>query len=429
MLDLLLRNVSLITYIFLLNYFFAGWNSSLKKPILNNGLILGLLIISAISGIFFDEKLLPYINIIISISVIFVVAIKHFLPIKEILFWIVILMAVNFICETLSVEIVHLLFPEQYSVDNQSFQIVSTSTSITSIFEGLILIGIKMYFIQKGTVSQSMNISSLLALGSIPIISIVILYGFLMSEINVSVNSQFLEILVTTGIVLINIGVLYLYNNLSGHLTRINRMMLQNKALESEIRYIDQLKRNQQDIQEIRHDLKNRFLVVLGLIEKNDLIEAKEYLQQSIGAIESPSNFYTTDSVLNYLLNEKISYAKIQGISFDTNVFLSENTRIDNDILAIIIGNLIDNSIQACLRGSATKQMDISLRIKQFDNDLLIDINNSFNPSEFESRKNRYVEGIGIRSISTLVDKLGGIYKHWTEGDRYFSSVIILNIY
>lgn len=67
--------------------------------------------------------------------------------------------------------------------------------------------------------------------------------------------------------------------------------------------------------------------------------------------------------------------------------------------------------------------------VKQINTDLLIDLSNSFNPSEVNSRKKRQFEGMGIKSIHSLVKKKDGLYKNWIENDTYFVSIVLFNIY
>ncbi|MFB7158078.1 GHKL domain-containing protein, partial [Lysinibacillus sp. NPDC056232] len=171
------------------------------------------------------------------------------------------------------------------------------------------------------------------------------------------------------------------------------------------------------------------FLVLLGLLDRKATEEAKDYLMSSIEGLNQQSNFYTNDSVLNYLLNEKISIAKKEQIDFKVKIFLSEKISIDNDILAIIIGNLVDNALEACIRIKRSEDNEILLVIKQFNRNLLIDISNTFVPLETNSRRNRQYEGIGVRSINALVEKNGGLYKQWIENKKYFVSIVLFDIY
>ncbi|MGY3186509.1 two-component system sensor histidine kinase AgrC [Lysinibacillus sp. TE18511] len=426
--NIFIRLLSFVTYIFLLNFFFSSWSTSQKLFSKLNLLIILLLFLTVGSSFIINGTFLPFVNILLTVSLILIIAKQHDVPIKETFFWTIVLLSINFICESLSLALFKNLFSSTVYYSNNTIFIIIT-TSFTTIFGILIFSGIKILFLQKDNLFQSINISALLALISIPVISIIVLLGFLLSEININMNSQLIEFLVASGILFMNICVLYLYNSLIKHLRKINHISIQKKALESEIKYIEEVKKNQLNIKAIKHDLKNQFLVLLGLLDREATEEAKDYLMNSIEGLNQQSNFYTNDSVLNYLLNEKISIAKKEQIDFKVKIFLSEKISIDNDILAIIIGNLVDNALEACIRIKKSEDKEIFLVIKQFNRNLLIDISNTFDPLETKSRRDRQNEGIGVRSINALVEKNGGLYKHWIENKKYFVSIVLFDIY
>jgi len=103
--------------------------------------------------------------------------------------------------------------------------------------------------------------------------------------------------------------------------------------------------------------------------------------------------------------------------------------KLDTDIFAVVLGNLIDNSINAVLRLSNSKEKEISLLIKQLDNNLLIEISNVFDTAELQTRKNRRFEGIGIKNVKRIVEEYGGIYNQWIQDNQYIVSILLLNVY
>ncbi|MBC9721834.1 MAG: GHKL domain-containing protein [Lactobacillus sp.] len=205
-------------------------------------------------------------------------------------------------------------------------------------------------------------------------------------------------------------------------------MSLEKKALESEIKYVEEIKKSQENLKQIRHDLRNHFLVLSGLLENEDISSAKKYLRKTMKQQEMITDFYTSDPILNYILNEKLTIAEQSEIQVNTSIFISENVKIDYDIIAIIVGNLMDNAIEACTRNNG-KGKDITVIIKQFKSDLFIEINNAYLVNERYTRKERQSAGIGIKSIRSLVEKNGGIYHTWTEADRYFASIVLFDVY
>ncbi|MFG1200732.1 GHKL domain-containing protein, partial [Pediococcus acidilactici] len=148
--------------------------------------------------------------------------------------------------------------------------------------------------------------------------------------------------------------------------------------MQAEMKYIAEVKKTQSTIRRIRHDLKNRNLVLMGLLDQHKITEAKNYLAKSFDQLAKTSTFYTNDPVLNYLLNEKNALAQANHIDFQIHVLISKQISLDNDILSVLIGNLIDNAIEANQRLNAGVSRYINLTIKQFKKDLLIEISNPY---------------------------------------------------
>lgn len=86
--DALLRNISLIMYVFLLDYFFSGVAVKKSKTFLINLIICTIILFNFLSNLFLPFEYLPYINIniFLSLFVIASIAKKYFLSDSEIFF-------------------------------------------------------------------------------------------------------------------------------------------------------------------------------------------------------------------------------------------------------------------------------------------------------------------------------------------------------
>ncbi len=426
MIDMTIRLFSFLVYAFLLSFFFSSWSVSTKMSILHILILIGLTGIVALTAYLLPSKINPFIYIIVTLIAMSTIATHYEVPVKDMFFWIVILLATNFISEALALAIFRLLMSAHYSSQNIIFTIATTSISM--IIEVLMILALKLVFFSTYIYLESLKISVILALTSIPIVSIIVLFSFLMVNINISSHSTHSVLVIATGVLYVNLCILYLYSRLTKHLRQINQITLQNKSLAFEIKYIAELKKTQNQLIAMRHDLKNQFIVILGMLEENRTAEAKEYLLKSTDSLEKQQKFYTRDAVLNYLLNDKSKLAKKAKIKFDIKVLLAEQINVDNDILAILIGNLIDNALEASIRLKHNDHANISLIIKQFENKLLIDIENIYNPDELINRRDRIAYGVGTNNVKRIVNSYNGLYKQWTEGNKYFVSILLFNI-
>lgn len=288
----------------------------------------------------------------------------------------------------------------------------------------LIIIVLQMYKL-KGPI----NIFTLMITFSIPVISLFLVSTAVLPENQIINQPNFLFILIATCIIYMNLCILYLYITLGKYYEQLEKTKTQKKVFESELKFFKQLKDSQSKLYSMKHDLKNQYVVLMGMLSQGDTTGAEKYLQNSIQKIEHIDYYFTNNYVLNYLLNEKISIAESNGITLNVKSFFPEKIKLDTDIFAVVLGNLIDNSINAVLRLSNSKEKEISLIIKQFDNNLLIEISNVFDTSELQTRKNRRFEGIGIKNVKRIVEEHDGIYNQWIQDNQYIVSILLLNVY
>lgn len=431
MFSIILRNVSLLAYTFIVSYFFSNWSKTVKKhskfyKITWVTLIFLVVLASTLSSIYFTNTNLPYINLLLSVILIYSVAMLNSVPYLDSAVWTITLISMNLICEVLSLYLTKMIISTgSTTYDNPTFAIVSITFTMLIELIGLIII---KFSIVKGNDSKlSTSLTSTLFLISIPILSIIILFGLLMRN-EYSVSNQVSEAAITSSVIILNVCVIFLYKITIEHQKQQYDISLNKKNIESEHRILNEIKKNRTNVLKLKHDLKNQYLTILGLIENEELPEAINYIKSSFDILEPPTKTYASDGVLNYLLNEKLAEAEKSQINIDYQIFISKNIKINNDVLAIVIGNIIDNAIQASMRISP-KNRQVNIVIKQFNNDLLVEVSNNFNPEEVSTRIHRKNEGLGIKNIDDLLQQIGGIYRHWTEESKYFVTVVIFNVY
>ncbi|WP_010098031.1 sensor histidine kinase [Ornithinibacillus scapharcae] len=288
-----------------------------------------------------------------------------------------------------------------------------------------VLVGIVL---QKYIFKSPKNIFLFMAIFSIPILSILSLTTSV-SQVQFINHQNVISIFITAFIVYMNICILFLYLSLRNYYGKLEKTTTQKEVFKSELKFFKELKESQSKLYSMKHDLKNQYVILLGMLSQGDIAGAEKYLQNSIQKIDHNDYFFTNNYVLNYLLNEKVSIAKSNGIILNVKSFLPEKIKLDTDIFAVVLGNLIDNSMNAVLRLPDPKENDISLLIKHFDNNLLIEISNVFDTAELHTRKNRRLEGIGIKNVKKIVEEHGGIYNQWIQDNKYIVSILLLNAY
>lgn len=424
MTTLLIRLFSLLIDVFLIDFFFSRWSGSMRvgwrRVLIINGLFLAVIagtILVPVAG-------QPVVNVLVSIGLLVTLAQQHHLTTSETVFFSIVFLAINFICEALATTLLSLLMPTASS----SLLVIIMTTSLSSLFEIGVILGLRLLVARHDTYEQSLNQSIVLALSATPLFSILILASFLLTKLAVRLPAATLTLLLVIGVIGINISVIYLYYGLTAHLHHLHQVNLQNKALLAETKTITEIKKNQVALRSLRHDLKNQFVVLLGLLEQQRTADVKQHLEAGLNAISTDRQFYTNDLVLNYLLNEKHAEALQKKIEFNINVLMSADLRVDYDTLSILIGNLIDNALQATARIESPDSRKVTLLIKQFKGTLLIEITNPFLVTEKITRQARQTDGIGIQNIKRIVADHHGLYRQWDEDNRYCVSILLLDV-
>ena len=125
--------------------------------------------------------------------------------------------------------------------------------------------------------------------------------------------------------------------------------------------------------------------------------------------------------------------AEESGIEFTTSIVLPPALAIKDTDLTVILGNMLENAMEACLRQTAGEAQFIEVKSRmQGNNGLVLQCRNSYNgqvkkqDETFLSSK-REGEGIGLSSIRTLCAKYHGVLKI-TPKDNTFTVNLLLNL-
>ncbi|MCD7740702.1 MAG: ATP-binding protein [Ruminococcus sp.] len=182
------------------------------------------------------------------------------------------------------------------------------------------------------------------------------------------------------------------------------------------------------EIKNLKHDLKNQVSVLNDLIGNERFEEAKVYMGRLYKDVEQTTSVcYTGNPVVDSIINLKGDYAKSRGINFITKI--NTNT-IEFDAIALcrILGNALDNSIEACEQVENGEKY-IYIAINQINNKLIIEIENTSLPVDVSNltttKADKKLHGIGMQSIKQSAESMNGCVSCNYE-NGYFSIKIIL---
>ncbi len=168
----------------------------------------------------------------------------------------------------------------------------------------------------------------------------------------------------------------------------------------------------------IRHDMKNHGLCLAQLLEKENIEEAKTYLEQwNTGMEEGESVIHTGSVFADALLNPKYRQARKFGIDISIQMSVPGEDRIAPVDLCCLLANALDNAIEACQRGIAAGYPAGWIRMKSqiYPNYWVFEITNSTyisvkrHEGGFQSSKQVPMSGVGLQNIRTVVERYEGV--------------------
>ena len=179
----------------------------------------------------------------------------------------------------------------------------------------------------------------------------------------------------------------------------------------------------------LRHDMKNVLSVALHL---NENVQDKQKLQQYLSDAEqrirmADFKFRTGDSAVDGLLNMKYhaAVARVPQLTFDADGFLLPSVmQISSFDLCLLLGNALDNAIEACERLDRECPCFITMSTRVKEQTVLIEVKNSFNGELRMEAGEEYPDttkadavyhGIGMGNMKRVAQKYFGDVTFRTE--------------
>jgi sensor histidine kinase regulating citrate/malate metabolism len=221
-------------------------------------------------------------------------------------------------------------------------------------------------------------------------------------------------IFVIVSLLFVNFFVFYLYDNLSVRQEeRYEKLRLfqQNTYYQKQFELI---KTSLKSTRSFKHDLNNHLAVLKLLVEKNEHNEAMKHIEQMSDAIVTASEYAQSGNIIiDSILNFKLQGAEQHGISASLELNIPEQLSITSYDMSVILGNLLDNAINACSKLEKDKRLDIKIKYKR--GRLITKISNTYNGSLnysgdnlITSDKDKENHGMGIKNIKSVLDKYNG---------------------
>jgi hypothetical protein len=276
----------------------------------------------------------------------------------------------------------------------------------------LILVLVLRFFVtsrKQGIESKWVNISVLF----LPLQSLIFCFAIQRAVLVVPDNSlRFLSLFaLLISFILIFVTILVIRNQIKSMRYK-HELELASFHLRAQTEHYSDLYSVQQEIRAMSHNIKHELTALSGLLLKNNVSDALKYINETLVHIESISlAAYTDYPVIDAILNAKTKLASNHQISLRYKILIDGTVAIDQMDLAIILGNALDNAIEAVVRNTADDR-EIRLTIQEKSQYLFIFIDNhateDFSDVAKTSKLDKANHGFGLSKIRMIVDKYDG---------------------
>lgn len=175
------------------------------------------------------------------------------------------------------------------------------------------------------------------------------------------------------------------------------------------------------------HDFHNHIGVLHSLLSHNKTEEAVQYLDGLQAPVrEMADTVWTGDETVDYLINSKAAAAEKSRIKYQVQVEFPRRANLRSADLCAILGNLLDNALEAAGQVSVPEQRFIRLTIRRIHQMLVIKVENSFQTQPVKqdgmlktSKDGNGLHGWGLKSAQAAAEKYDGMVQTAYAGSTF----------
>lgn len=294
-------------------------------------------------------------------------------------------------------------------------QNIATYTTAVLLSKTLYFLTTKLlvYFGFGISVSKKMKTPPFLFL--FPVCSIVILIAFWTISSSYELNGT-IDIMITVSsiTVLLSIILTYaFYGKTTRELDELYKAQKEAERVNADIAYYAILDKQNDKLKTFIHDEKNHLSVIKSLADNEEI---NEYVDKIYGEIAHYSMFGNTkNKMLDLMINKYQYICEAENIELYVSIKTANLLFIESPDLISLLGNLLDNAVEAA-KSSVDRKIDLSInRVNGLD---ILTCTNSCDTAPQATGKNLKTtknndgfHGLGIRSIKSVVKKYKGNFE------------------
>lgn len=276
----------------------------------------------------------------------------------------------------------------------------------------LILRFIKLFAKKQYT----MDLKNSLLLLPLPFATLFNMYVFIGSYYKKADAGQSLETAVfTLLLVLANVSVYVFIDRMNDYVEKKTDLMLYEQEYKAQKQHIAALQEHLNETRTFRHDTKNTLLSLIGLMNAGETEKVLNELKRSLNILDENGKDIVNSGhpILDALLQNKLRENKPKGIVVKPIIKITDELLVNEVDMGILLGNIVDNAIEATERLEPEKRIPIEVRIISLDGLVSINVRNAVDHEvDTENlrtiKKDKLMHGYGVKQIKKTVAKYDG---------------------
>jgi len=297
--------------------------------------------------------------------------------------------------------------------ENMSLYLVGVLASKLLVFLLVKVIGYKRLDIYR-----HMRMRVFMGLLLTPVSSAIAMYVMGMHIQNYRSAGPMVLLLCASALMIIaNIFAFHLYEKQLENEYADMRLSFAEKQIKLQMEHYSELSEQQLAIRKLSHDMRNSLAGILGMLEHGNYDAAADRLKKLSGAAEQNTRLFDTGyPAIDALLASKLQATQEKHIPMETYIALPPQMQIDALDLCILLGNALDNAIEASEKIAEEAKRGIRLHISSSDKYLSIRLENgtaeaASDGNSITSKADLHTHGFGLESIRTIAARYDGSVK------------------
>ncbi len=235
-----------------------------------------------------------------------------------------------------------------------------------------------------------------------------------------------LQILILSVLLIINLSVYYMYQQIQLHIAA----NAENEVLKRQNEYFrvrdEDFEQQWLKLRRMRHNMTNNRVLEMDYLERGEYELLMQYYREQVGKINPQGMVYTGNIGIDSIVNYKLEAAGELCITVDKTIEIAGKVKIDNIDLNNIVGNLMDNAIEA-VREMDVARRKITLIMRADKTAFFLEIRNPFEGERLRNKTGDFMtwkkdsinHGLGLLEVKEIARKYGGRFAAETKGNEF----------